>query len=163
MRQQLDHSRSMELMSEHLRGSTARSLDLLRKIDGTIDALIMTRKEMDALREAFEGLLRSLEDAVAPLCEKTTIPALEQSQESLKALYVDLTQRCVAARRAPELRPDDGVVEAYEEVIESVAALNQEIETVRWAILEHNADLESPQQAKVFSNPKDIADFLDAL
>lgn len=163
MRQQSSHSYSMELMSQHLRVSTARSLDLLRDIDGTIEALVMTRKEMDALREAFDGLLSKLYDVQASLCERKTIPALEKSQDSLRRMAQDLRGRLVAAQRAPELRPDDGVVEAYEEVIDSILALNAKIEQTKWAVLEHNADLEKASEARVMHDPAEVDQFLDSL
>lgn len=163
MRQQSSQSYSMEVMSEHLRGSTARSLDLLRNIDGTIDALVMTRKVLDAQCEALSSRLTKLSSIPGVLCEKETIPALEASQESLRRMAESLRPGLEAARRAPELRADDGVVEAYEELIAAVSGLNQEVEKFRWAIIEHNADMEGPHQAKVLSSPQEIAGFLDSL
>lgn len=163
MRQQSSQSYTMEVMSEHLRGSTARSLDLLRHIDGTIDALVMTRKEMDAQREAFEGILPKLSGVPGKLCEKETIPAFEAAQDSLRRLVRNLRPRLDAARRAPELRADDGVVEAYEEVIEAALALNSKIEEAKWAVLEHNADLETDTKPLIMSDPAEIDRYLDSL
>lgn len=163
MKQQTSHSDSMELMSRHLCFSTARSLDLMRDIDGTIEALVMTRKEMDALREAFEGLLPKVSDVSVVLCEKQTIPAFEQSQDSLRRMTQDLRARLNAARKAPELRPDDGVVEAYEEVIDAIFALNAKIEETKWVVLEHNADLEKASEPRVLHDPAEVDQFLDSL
>ncbi|QGW22911.1 hypothetical protein GOM96_18545 [Stutzerimonas degradans] len=163
MKQQMSHSVSMELMSRHLCFSTARSLDLMRDIDGTIEALVMTRKEMDALREAFEGLLPKVCEASVVLCEKKTIPAFEASQDSLRRMAQDLRVRLTAARRAPELRPDDGVVEAYEDVIDSISALNAKIEEIKWVVLEHNADLEKASEPRVMHDPVEVDQFLDSL
>ena len=163
MRQQSSQSYTMEVMSEHLRGSTARSLDLLRNIDCTIDALVMTRKVLDAQREALAAVLAKLYEVPGALCEKETIPALEASQVSLRRMAEGLRPMLESARRAPELRADDGVVEAYEELIAAVHALDEEVEKTRWGILEHNADMEGPHKAKVLSTPDEIAGFLDSL
>ncbi|TKD32592.1 hypothetical protein [Azotobacter chroococcum] len=150
-------------MSDHLRGVTARSLDLLKAIDGAIEALVMTRKEMEALRDAFQGLHAKIIELDVPICEKSTIGYLEQAQDSLTATYSLLLPGLEAARKAPELKHDDGVVEAYEETIESVTSLNETIELVRWSILEHNADLEGPHKPQIMRDASAIDDFLDSL
>lgn len=150
-------------MSDHLRGATARSLHLLKAIDGTIDALILTRKEMDVLREAFQGLHAKIIELDAPICEKSTIAHLEQAQDSLTATHSLLLPGLDAARKAPELKHDDGVVEAYEEAIESVLALNGTIEHLRWSILEHNADREEAHEPKIMRDTAAIDSFLDSL
>lgn len=156
-------SREMEAVSDYLRGASARSLDLLRTIDGTIDALVLTRREMDALSEMFEGRRQQVFELDAALCEKQTIPALEQSQESLLSLIAELESKHHAAVVAPELRNDDGVVDAYEEALTSARILIDKIEQMRWAILEHNADMEKNHTSVIVSDAKGISDFLDSL
>lgn len=161
----ISRSERMERMSEYLSCETARSLELLCQIDGTVEALVLLRRQMDALSEAFGSLLAHFNSnpPAEALPEEVLVPTLEKSQDSLRITHVELGRRLKAARRAPELKNDDGVVEAYEQAIGSVMNLNHTIEQVRWAILEHNADAEGAHVPHVMSSDEEIDDFIRTL
>ncbi|WGK92559.1 hypothetical protein [Pseudomonas migulae] len=154
----------MERMSDYLRGEAVRSLDLLRVIDGTIEALVLMRRQMDAFNETIHSLIAQV--LVAKNCaftEDEIIPALEQSQDILAKIHADLEKRLNYAKSAPELRSDDGVDDAYAQAINSVLNYNAAIEKLRWSILEHNADMDGHHQATLLTTDKDIDDLFDSL
>lgn len=154
----------MERMSDYLRGETVRSLDLLRDIDGTIESLVLMRRQMDAFLEAVESFTKSvLAEKKGVFSEDEIIPSLEQSQDVLKRIHDGLQARLQAAKSAPELRSDDGVDDAYAQAIDAVLSYNAAIERLRWAILEHNADMEGPHNPKVLTSEDDIDGFFDNL
>ena len=155
----------LELMSGLMRGQTARSLQLLREIDGTIEVMVYIRRDMEALSESCESLLsRANTDALEdePL-ESEVVPSLEKVQDYLKDSHLVLCERLDVARRAPELEADDGIVEAYEQTIGSVEELNSRVEQLRWAVLERGADYEVAHKPVVMRSASDIDSFLDDL
>lgn len=154
----------MERMSDYLRGETVRSLDLLRDIDGTIESLVLMRRQMDAFVETVESFTKSvLAEKKGFFSEDEIIPSLEQSQDVLKRIHDDLSSRLKAAQSAPELRSDDGVDDAYIQAIEAVLRYNAAIERMRWVILEHNADMEGQHKPHVLTTEQDIDGFFDKL
>ncbi|KPA87318.1 hypothetical protein PF66_06228 [Pseudomonas asplenii] len=154
----------MERMSDYLRGEAVRSLDLLRQIDGTIEALVLMRRQMDAFHEAIQSLNATVLSAKNCFFkEEEIIPSLEQAQEILAKIHSDLEQRLVAARKAPELRSEDGVDDAYAQAINSILSYNAAIEQLRWNILEHNADMEGRQESKLLTTDEDIDDLFSNL
>jgi hypothetical protein len=133
----------------------ARSLELLKTIDETIDTLAWYTRHMDADRELIErtvalinnsGGLSVRLDADGRVCE-----SLESVQAAVLSMHEDMVAKRDAARRACELREEDGVVEAYDEVIQSAADLHDAVNTVRWCIREHDADQEERGPRKSYS------------
>lgn len=154
----------MERMSDYLRGEAARSLELMRDIDGTIEALVLVRRQMDGCREAVESLIKMVNGSTkGAFSEDEIIPSLEQSQELLKKLDEDFSRKLAAAKCAPELRSDDGVDDAYVEALNAVHLYNEAIETLKWCVLEHNADMEGRKGSQMLTNDKDIDDLFDNL
>jgi len=154
----------MERMSDYLRVEAFRSLDLLRQIDGTIEALVLIRRQMDGFNELVESLIKQVHEQTAgSYTEDELIPSLEQSQDILKRLHADFEKRLGCAKDAPELKSDDGVEDAYGEVIESLLRYNDAIERLKWSVLEHNADTEGHQEPRLLTTDKDIDDLFDNL
>lgn len=156
-------SLNMEAMSDYVCNEAARSLTLLTKIGSTIDAMVLITKQMNATADFFRSHLEKLQTIDGAICEKETVEPLEKAQDSLLSTHNLLCKKLRAARLAPELRPDDGVDDAYEAAIEAVSAVNEEVEAFRWAILEHNADLEKGHAPVVVSDAAGIAAFFSKL
>lgn len=154
----------MERMSDYLRGEAARSLALLRDIDGTIEVLVLVRRQMDVCHEAVDSLIKRVHDEQqVHFTEDEIIPALEQSQDLLQGLHDDFAQRLSAARNAPDLYRDDRLDEAYTQAVSAVTCYNDAIERLKWSILEHNADMQGKQKSQVLRTEKDIDDLFDSL
>lgn len=162
--QRITQNDRMERMSDYLRVEAVRSLDLLRLIDGTIEALVLMRRQMDAFNETIGSLITQVIGSKDCLyAEDEILPSLEQAQDTLAKVYSDLEKRLGFAKSAPELRSDDGVDDAYLQAITSVLSYNAAIERLRWSILEHNADMEGHQEAVLLTTDKDIDDLFDSL
>ncbi|MDU8542933.1 hypothetical protein [Pseudomonas syringae group sp. J248-6] len=154
----------MERMSDYLRGEAVRSLDLLRQIDGTIEALVLIRRQMDGFNELVGSLIKQVHaQASGTYTEDELIPSLEQSQDVLKRLHADFEMRHKCAKDAPELKSEDGVEDAYGEVIESLLRYSDSLERLKWSVLEHNADMEGHQEPHLLTTDKDIDDLFDNL
>lgn len=155
----------MEIMSTIMTSEAARSLDLLRAIDGTVEALVFTRRNIDAMSEACDKLLlRAKNEPLADeRLESEVIPSLEKVQDSLRLMRLLLAHKQAAAHESPELESEDGVSDAYDQVIEAASTLNSKVETLRWVLLECGADAEGEHKPKIMRNPSEIDSFLDNL
>ncbi|ELF6206753.1 hypothetical protein KTQ74_28295 [Pseudomonas chlororaphis] len=142
-----------------------RSLDLLRDIDGTIDAITHHCRLFGGAQAAFDAVAKDISSGAATkaIPEGDIIPVLEQLQDSLVKGYAESKEKMQCAIRDPRLRDDDGVVDAYSSLLEAIYALNTTTEKLRWSILESNADKEVDHDPVVLSNPEDINKFLDDL
>lgn len=120
-----------------------RDLGILKRID----------KKIDGLRDD-EAVMRIHADTIArhiPLIKSlpvvldkdgTLIAMFERTRDVLAEMHALLSKKCEAARTAPELKPEDGVVEAYCEVMATTAHLHDMVNELCWAIGEHDADLD---------------------
>ncbi|WP_143522854.1 hypothetical protein [Pseudomonas sp. 2822-15] len=142
-----------------------RSLDLLRDIDGTIDAVSHHARLFDAAEKVFSKIQASIAsgDASKLIPEDDLIPVLESLQDKLVKSYSESKKKMACAVHDPRLTDDDGVVDAYEALLQSLESLNSTTEALRWSILESNADTEKGHTPKVLSESKDIDSFLDSL
>lgn len=142
-----------------------RSLDLLRDIDGTIDAIAHHCRLFNGAQAAFDAVAKSIlaGAAIREIREDEIIPVLEGLQDNLVKSHGESLEKMQCAIRDPRLRDDDGVVDAYRSLIESLASLNSAAERLRWSILESNADKEEPHEPRVMSSSEEIDSFLDSL
>lgn len=154
----------MERMSDYLRGEAVRSLDLLRAIDGTIESLVLLRRQMNAFSETVESHIKSvLAETKVVFEEDAIIPTLEQSQDILRSIHDGLQGQLKSAKNSTQLHSDDGVDDAYAQAIEAVIGYNATIERLRWSILEHNADMEGEHRPHLLGSKADIDGFFDSL
>lgn len=120
-----------------------RDLTLLNKIDETIDCLCEMKAEMDILADAIAREIEPVKAAPAVIDEDgKIISMLEQARDAMHSFGGAMKAKCEAARTAPELHPDDGVVEAYCELIASTAGLQNALNELCWAIGEHDVSTE---------------------
>lgn len=150
-----------ELMSV----GAVRSLDLLRAIDGTIEALSHHTQLLQSAQRVFSELLKAISAESAPraIREEELIPALEALQDALMKSFKDFSRKMDCAVQDPRLSDEDGVVDAYQILLDALTGLNTTAENLRWGILENNADIENDHAPVVLSNPGDIDSFLDNL
>lgn len=136
-------SRNAREFSADVRVDAARSLELLRAIDSTVDWLSRVRAKLD-IDIVFARATVDRVNALSPVAtlddEGVTCAALEEGQEMIRELHDLFVAKRKSARRDPNLREDDGVVEAYDAAVDSAADLHDALETLRQCILEHDAD-----------------------
>lgn len=124
-----DPSHRLEIMSGFMSGEVARSLELLRVIDGTVEALVYTRRNMEALSEACDSLiLRATTENLEgePLDE--VLPSLIEARSYSVAAHDIMLFKWRSAQESPELEPDDCVADAYEQVIVAIDGLTSRMD-----------------------------------
>ncbi|MDP2827069.1 MAG: hypothetical protein Q8O37_00530 [Sulfuricellaceae bacterium] len=135
-----------------VQAGAARSLDLLRVIESTIDWLARLTRQLSADAEfagkVNEGLpeISGVIDADGDF-EKTLLSA----QEVVEQLYEVLIEKRQHGRDDAMLSEDDGVESAYTEAIAASADLHNAINSLRWNIGEHDIDAAPPQLSKSYS------------
>jgi hypothetical protein len=137
-------------------GVAQRDLNLLNTIDKTIDSLCELKAEMDILADTIQREIQRLKDTSGVIDEDgSIILMLEETRDVLGQSHAALIKQCATVRKAPELHPDDGVVEAFCEVLDSTAALHNAVNDLCWAIGEHDADLDEKLPGS-YSNADDL-------
>ena len=137
------------IFGREVRDDSTRSLDLLRAIDATLANLARLRKKLDADTEFAAGLLDALTakqgrppiDPDDKLCE-----VLLEAQRGVERLHATLLSKQRSAETDADLRDEDGIADVYAEVVASAAALHNKLNDLRWAVGEHDADLETPSE-----------------
>jgi hypothetical protein len=151
---------TLRLLGGAIRKS-ARSLHVLRAIDETISALGFHKRRADNyLTEAQRAydVINSPNFKQVFANEDRICHALEAAQDSTAVVIAEYEVKLKAARCDKALAHDDGVCEAFEEALESFVALNNLLEDLRWAVMEHSADMENHvvNEAKLCRTSSDI-------
>lgn len=140
-----------------------RNLELLNDIDETIDALSEKREAFDILANEFEEGVERIKEAPGAIDPEGKICAmLEETRDQLGEIHRVWSAKCEVARNAPELHPEDGVVEAYCSAIDSVARLHNAFNAIAWAIGEHDADFDKVAPGGPYMNAKDLIAALES-
>jgi hypothetical protein len=143
---------------------SARSLELLRDIESTIEALQYDQRLCEplcTLATTCSDRLRTSE-RVKELDPTGKIEAtMLRAQGAAKALYDELIRRRQAARADHRVKDEDGLVDEFSRTISCVADLHNAINALRWALGEHDADL-SPISGPAFESVDDLLDHLES-
>lgn len=142
-----------------------RTLDLLRDIDGTIEAISHHCQLINAAANSFVAVKEKIASGEASklIPEENVVPVLESLQDSLVKSYEESKAKMQCAINDPRLSDEDGVVDAYARLLDALTSLNTMTEELRWSILESNADKETGHTRVVMSEPAAIDKFLDDL
>lgn len=143
--------------------AASRSLKLLRDIEHTLSWLGRLRAQIVADATFAEDAAEFMNDLDTPFDESgDLVRNLDAAQEAVESMYHALIDKREAGRRDRALRSDDGIEEAYSDTIAAAADLYNGLNTLRWAIMEHDADVGPRDEtgAAVFSNADDLGDFL---
>ena len=130
----------------------ARNLQLLTAIENTIDTLKSDTGLIQNIRSGYAEIgtvLKQFTDTIDHDGSLSTM--VEKASDACSRIYKDSVRRQKAAATDPALRPDDGVTDAYDEFIESVQALHDELEELREWIAVHDALLD-PSTGHVYSS-----------
>lgn len=146
---------------DFMQQSAARNLELLRRIASTVTALRTIGKQARGFIEIVQDLTASIH-AITEAIPEDVLPVFEQLQDDLASLHGLMRQKRAAAQRAAELCDGDGVCEAYSEAMEGIHGLHECIETLRWLIMEHNAELES-STGDVLTSAEEVERYLASL
>lgn len=146
---------SLSAFGREIEAESARSLDLLRDIDATISSLNRLTAQLNSDLKFSENAINSIDSLDAIIDQDNNISSqLEKAQSSINSLYDVLISQRESGRNDDRLTDDDGIEDAYNEAIVAAADLHNSLNTLRWAIGEHDADM-SPV-SKSHSNMDDL-------
>jgi hypothetical protein len=146
----------------------SRSLELLRAIESTINSLSEISDQMS--KDIGTGV-----DFINKINNANNLNTLDPNdkiednlllaQQKVEALHQALQNGQKSAIMDTQLMTEDGVVDAYNLAVEKAADLHNTLNTLRWVIMEHDADLENSKSNKVFSkaNISELVAELDSL
>lgn len=158
----------MRLVFEVSAEANQKSLTLLRAIDFTIEALTWVEKQVNApvpfIQRACDSIRNCERKAKIDESGIVSSAALSAEEAATELYNVLLDKKALAFAAAKELDgPDrEAVVEAYARLIAAAADLHNVVADLRWAIGEHDADLDESSGAPL-STAEEIAAYLDAL
>lgn len=152
---------------ESVSESTTKNIRLLKAIEQTVDWLvwIQNRAEADAkFAEKAADHYKTCERLKPVDTDGTLCTLLEEVEGDLQRLHQLLLDKRNAARKAPELNGyhKAEVVDEYTKAISSIAELHNLMTDLRWAIGEHDADLEKPTGPDI-SSSSELKAYLKAL
>ncbi len=131
-----------------------RSLQLLRAIDNTILWVNRLAAQLHSDANFAEKLTAVLKDIDGEIDRDGLISEqLEKAQASVNELYNVLIKKREYGRD-DEMLSDDGIEDAYTEVIAVASDLHNNLNDLRWAINEHDADLS--KTSKTYTNAKEL-------
>lgn len=152
---------TLQYFSFAIENGSARRLELLRAIDGTIAWLDHITSQIQADATFAEKLTEEVMNLAGQIDEEgELLETFDKAQTSVGGLYSTLIGKRRSAQEDPRLIEDDGIEFAYDEVIAAVADLHNNLNTLRWAIAEHDADL-SPV-SKPYNNVEKLLGELEA-
>jgi hypothetical protein len=152
---------------ESVSDGATKNLRLLSAIEQTISWLswMQSRAKADAQFAATEAEKLKMVPRIKTIDADGTLCALfEELEENLNRLHSCLLKKKSLALEAPELNGDhkDSIVGEYTNAINAIGHLHNEIIELRWAVGEHDADLETPENI-AFSTAKALKTYLAAL
>ena len=134
----------------------ARNLELLAAIENTLDGLSADTKLLRAIHDGYQEIQDRLAGIKEPVDDSGRIQAaLEKASAACARIYHDACKRHQSAKRDPQLRPGDGVAEAYGDFITALRDLHDTIEALREWIATHDAVLQ-PTTGAVYSSADDL-------
>lgn len=152
---------------ESVSESTTKNIRLLKAIEQTVDWLIwiQNRAKADAtFAEKAADYIKTCERIKAVDVDGTLCTLLEEVEGDLQRLHQLLLNKRNAARKAPELKGEHktAVVDEYTAAISAIAELHNLMTHLRWAVGEHDADLEKPTGPDI-SSSRDLEAYLKTL
>ncbi len=152
---------------ESVSESTTKNIRLLKAIEQTVDWLVWlqsrTKADADFAAKAAEHL-KNCERVKAVDEDGTLCSLFEEVESGLERLRQLLIEKHDAARKSPELKGEhgDAVVDEYTASITAVSDLHNLMCDLRWAVGEHDADLEQPSGPAICS-PEELKAYLKTL
>lgn len=157
----------VSFISGNALASATNSMNLLRDIEETVNSLSLLQEQFKVNCKSALLVLADIKecnhggilDPKGELCS-----SLEETEQALERLHHILTKKRDAAIQAPELKGDhkDSVTAEYLGAITEVACLHNAIADIRWAVGEHDADLEKSDGLAI-TDPQELLQYLNSL
>lgn len=161
-------SAEVRTFCESVSEASNKSITLLRAVDQTVDwlKLLKDRATADAaFARRMLDVVRTCEPSKRFDADGTLCSQLFDAEESLKRLHGLLVSKRLAGINADELRGADKetVVDTYTEAIACIGDIHNSLSALRWAIGEHDADLEPLPTNQAISSLQELEVFFKTL
>ena len=147
---------SLEIIYNRVKADSQFSLDYLRALDAAIDVVIDARNNAETIGKVCGQILVHLAETGgydSPLDPKGELTPKSVSAEAAVRKTIlalqELDCSMIPAEHAEEVSERNG------EAIAALQKLHDALVDLRWAIVEHDADLEEPED-KAFENVDDL-------
>lgn len=138
----------------------ARNLQLLTAIESTLQALDSDTKIITAIEASYQEIRDSVAESEHVADANGNIEnSLRKASDTCVRIYQDAQRRHGHACTDPDLRPDDGVADAYSVFIDAVRSLHDSVESLRDWIANHDAILQ-PTTGEIFATVGDLFESL---
>ena len=144
--------------------SATRSITLLKAIEQTVDWLVWMRgiaKTNAQFADKAAQAIKICERVKVIDADGTLCALFEETEADVCRVHEMLLSKRNAGIKAPELvgHHKETIVDEYTSTIAAVADLHNMMADLRWAIGEHDADLERPSEAE-FSSKEELRAYL---
>jgi hypothetical protein len=153
--------RRLKAFGNQVCGDAARDLELLRDIQATLDHLDVEQeraRQQNLAAELFIQLVRDAPRAIDP--EGEIVELFDGARDCVGEYHAHLVACRQSAIDDPALHEDDGIVEAYSALIDMIADLHNNLNSLSWAIGEHDADFDAPT-GKTYTSVEEMFADLD--
>lgn len=138
-----------------VRSESVRNLKFLRDIDGAITWLRRLTSKIQADATFAENLSKEIRFLTNQIDKNgELLRTFEAAQTEVHGVYKALIAKRQSARNDPRLTEEDGIEFFYDEAIAAAADLHNNLNILKWAIAEHDADL-SPV-SKTYDNMEEL-------
>ena len=153
----------LEVIYDKVRADSRFSLYHLRGVDAAIDVATNVRNDAETTERAIKTVLERLAKSGghdAPIDPENKLAPISASAEAAVRQTICALQESREAWVQSPISEEHGeeVSERIEEAIGSLKKLHDEMVNVRWAVMEHDADLEEPEGTKFDNADSLIAD-----
>ena len=158
-------SASLTSLGDDVIRGTQRSLDFIKKIDDTISQLcydqsVFTNVANFARRAAIGLQNNPSEKPIDPAGAVDSV--LSTAQQNAEKLYNALVAYHESAANDARLTEDDGVADEFAKTASIVKEMHNALNDLRWAVNEHDADLEKPE-AIAFTSADELKKYLASI
>ena len=151
---------NLEVIYEKVRADSRFSLYYLRAVDASVDVATNVRNEAQIAKRAVDQVLARLLESGGhsePIDPANKLSDVSISAENIVKKAIDAFRELDGAWERSRIA-DEHAAQVFEGNAEAIAALQELYDAMvdlRWAVVEHDADLERPK-GKAFANVKDL-------
>lgn len=148
--------RTLRSFGQRVEFEATRSVDLLKAIDDTIYACAVLKETISALATEAHNQIGNLKRADSPADPDGSIQQkLEAARDSLAALYKMFVTRRDSAHNDKRLSDEDGVVDAYDQLLDTIADTHNVMNELCWVVGEQAAEYDKPLEGE-FESADDL-------
>jgi len=134
--------RHLKAFSTQISTAACRDLDLLKVIEGTLDAVDLRCNILRQMNLFADEFIKKFceQDLVLPEGDTDLPDLIDKARDAIGLAFERYSAKHLCAVVATELDEEDGVVEAYAMLLTEIAALHEKLNSLAWLVREQEAD-----------------------